>query len=57
VNEGQLVSIIALIGWLILAGSALASYRLNWSTAFRMGLTWVAIFAGVFVFFYLVRGG
>lgn len=56
-NEGELVSIVALLGWLVLAGSALASHRLNWSTALKMGLTWVAIFAGLFLIFGLVRGG
>lgn len=56
-SEGQIVSLVAMLGWLILAGSALASYRLNWSGALRMGLTWFAIFVGLFVLFDLVRGG
>ncbi len=56
-NEGQMVSIVALLGWLILAGGALASYRLNWSKALKMMLTWVAIFAGLFLLFDAVRGG
>lgn len=56
-NEGQIVSLIALIGWLILVGGALASHRLNWSKALKLALTWVAIFAGVFLLFNMVRGG
>jgi hypothetical protein len=57
VNEGQAVSLIALVAWLILAGSALASYRLNWNKALKMALTWVAIFGGLFLLFDVVRGG
>lgn len=56
-NEGQMVSIVALFGWLILAGSALASYRFSWSKALKMGLSWLAIFVGLFLLFDAVRGG
>ena len=56
-SETQLVQIVALVGWLILAGSALASYKLSWGKAAKMALTWAAIFVGVFVLFSLVRGG
>ncbi|MEE4200577.1 hypothetical protein [Erythrobacter sp.] len=48
-NEGAIVSIVALLGWLILAGGALASFRLGWSKIVRLGLVWLAIFAGMFV--------
>lgn len=48
-NEGSLISIVALVGWLILAGSALASFRLGWSKILQLGLVWLAIFAGLFV--------
>lgn len=44
-----MLPIIASIGWLIVAGSALVSYRLRWSQMIRMALVWVAIFGGVFV--------
>ena len=55
-NENSWVGIVALLGWLILAGSALASYRLSWSKALKLGLTWLAIFGAVFLLFYIVRG-
>jgi hypothetical protein len=48
-NEGALISIVALVGWLILAGSAMASYRLGWSKIVQLALVWLAIFAGLFV--------
>ena len=48
-NEGSLISIVALLGWLILAGSALASFRLGWSKILQLALVWLAIFAGLFV--------
>ena len=50
------VQLVALVGWLILASSALVSFRLNWSKALRLGLIWVAIFVGVFLLFDIVRG-
>ncbi len=55
-NDSGLIQIVALIGWLILAGSALASYKLSWSKALKLGLTWIAIFGGVFLLFSLVMG-
>ena len=48
-NEGALISIVAMVGWLILAGSALASYRLGWSKIIQLALVWLAIFAGLYV--------
>ena len=48
-NEGAIISIVALLGWLILAGSAMASYRLGWSKMLQLALVWLAIFAGLFV--------
>jgi len=43
------VSIVALLGWIVLAISAFASFRLSWSKALQLGLVWLAIFAGLFV--------
>lgn len=53
-NDAQLVQIVALVGWLLLAGSALASFKLSWSKALRMGLIWAAIFASVALLFSIV---
>lgn len=54
-----LIPIISSIGWLVLCGAALASYRLNWSQMAKMALVWLAIFVGLYVFvewFMAVRG-
>jgi len=48
-SEGALISIVAMVGWLILAGSALASYRLSWGKTVKIALTWLAIFVGLFL--------
>ena len=48
-NEGAIISIVALIGWLIIAGSALASFRLGWSKMAQLALVWVAIFGGLYL--------
>lgn len=48
-NEGAWISIVAMVGWLILAGSAMASFRLGWSKIAQLALVWLAIFAGLFV--------
>lgn len=55
-TEFQTVHIIYLIGWLILAASAFASFRLNWQKSVKMGLVWLAIFVGVFLFIQAVQG-
>ena len=52
----DLVSIVALSGWLILALSALAAYRLSWKKGLVMALVWAAIFFGVAAFFTVVAG-
>lgn len=48
-NADLILPVIASLGWLILAASAFASFRLGWSTALRMALIWIAIFAGLFL--------
>ncbi len=48
-NDMAWVSIIALLGWLVLAGSAFASYRLSWSKAAQIALLWLAIFGGLYL--------
>lgn len=37
------------LGWLVLVGSALASFRLGWSRMARLALAWLAIFVGLFL--------
>lgn len=41
-----IVSIVAMVGWLFLAGSALASFRLGWNKMLQMALVWLAILVG-----------
>ena len=44
-----MLPIIASIGWLILVGAGLASYRLQWSQLVKMALVWFAIFLGLYL--------
>ncbi|GMN01446.1 hypothetical protein [Erythrobacter sp. MTPC3] len=48
-NDMTVISVVAMVGWLFLAGSALASFQLGWSKVLQMALVWFAIFAGGFV--------
>ena len=48
-NEGAIISIVAMLGWLILAGSAMASFKLGWSKIVQLALLWLAIFVGLYV--------
>ena len=48
-SEVESMQLIALLGWLILAGSALAAYRLDWRRGVKLGLIWAAIFAAAFL--------
>ena len=48
-NDSAIISIVAMIGWLILAGSAMASFRLGWNKMAQLALVWLAIFAGLYV--------
>lgn len=48
-NPDMAMPIIASIAWLVLAGSALASFRLGWSRIATMALAWLAIFVGLFL--------
>lgn len=45
----MLLPIILSIGWLVLAGSALASMQLGCSRLVRLALVWLAIFVGLFL--------
>lgn len=41
--------IVLAVGWLVVAGAALASYRLRWSQAIKMALVWIAISGGLYL--------
>jgi hypothetical protein len=43
----SILPVIAGLGWLLLTGSALASFRLGWSRLAKMALVWAAIFTGL----------
>jgi hypothetical protein len=47
--DDRWLSLVALLGWLIVALSGYASYRLNWKKSVTMALAWAAIFVGVAV--------
>ena len=49
VNPDLLLPIITSVAWLILVGSALASFRLGWGQMVKMALAWAAIFCGLFL--------
>ena len=48
-NPELLLPLVSSIGWLILVGAALASYRLKWSQMVKMALVWIVIFGGLFL--------
>ena len=53
-NETALISLIALLGWLVLAVGAFRSHRIGGRKMVTMGLTWAAIFVAVALVFHLV---
>ena len=53
--EFEIVQLIALIGWLILAASAFASFRLNWKTSLRNILIWAVIITGLTLLVTMIR--
>ncbi|WP_169829109.1 hypothetical protein [Tsuneonella mangrovi] len=55
-SQGNWVQIVALFGWLILAASGFASYRLGWRESIRMALLWAGIFVAVALVFSLAMG-
>lgn len=48
-NPELLLPIITSVGWLILVGAGLVSYRLGWRRLISMALVWAAIFLGLFL--------
>jgi len=55
-SEYDTVRLVALAGWLILALSAFASFRLDWKKSVRMALIWVLLFGGAAILFGLILG-
>ncbi len=53
-SEFGAVQLIALFAWLILAGSAVASFRLGWKENVRMALIWAGIFTAVGLLFSMI---
>ena len=53
-NETALISLIALLGWLVLAVGAFRSYRVGGRKMVTLGLTWAAIFVAVALVFHVV---
>ncbi len=53
-SEFDTIQIISLLGFLVLAGSALIGQRLNWKKGLIMAMTWAGIFLMVFLFISLV---
>ncbi|WAT18335.1 hypothetical protein OZN62_01790 [Aurantiacibacter sp. MUD11] len=53
-NDGAIVSIVALVGWLVLALGAYRSHRINASRTVRMALIWLCIFTGIALVFGMV---
>ena len=53
-NQFDTVQLVALFGWLILAGGALASFKLQWKEGLRLAFIWASIFATVFLLFSVI---
>ena len=53
-SEYQIVSIVALIAWLVLVAAGLRGRGLNWSSGMRLGMMWVGIFLMVTLFISLL---
>ena len=56
-NDGSMVSLVALFAWLILAVSAFRAHRIGKRKLIVMVLTWGAIFAAVALFFSFIGQG
>jgi uncharacterized protein (DUF983 family) len=55
-SDGALISIISMVGFLILAVSALRSHQLSMKKWVTLALVWGAIFAIVVLFVNLIQG-
>lgn len=54
-NQFEIVQIVALVGWLILAASAFAAHGLNWKTSLRHALIWAVIITGLMLLVTMVQ--
>ncbi len=54
-NEYQVVSLISLLGFLILVGSAFGARDVSWKKGLYMAGAWAGIFAIVILFIDMVR--
>ena len=54
-NQFEVVQIIALVGWLILAVTAFAARGLNWKTSLRHALMWAVIICGLMLLITIAR--
>ena len=54
-NGTALISLIAMVGWLVLAVGAFRSHRVGGRKMVTMGLTWAAIFVAVALTFHLTN--
>lgn len=50
-SEVQIVSLVAMIGWLVLVGAGYRSYRAGGRKSITFALIWVALFLGVALIF------
>jgi hypothetical protein len=48
-NPDLILPVVSSLGWLILCGVSLASYRLKWGQLIKMALLWITIFLGLFL--------
>jgi hypothetical protein len=53
-GEVQLVSLVALLGWLILMLGAYRSHRIGAGKTLRLALIWAALFAAITFIFTLI---
>ena len=54
-NQFEIVHIVALVGWLVLAVGAFASYGLNWKTSLRHALIWAVIITGLMLLVTMIQ--
>ena len=48
-SDVGVVSLIAMMGWLVLVVAGFASYRLSWGKTAQLAFVWLAIFVGLFL--------